>query len=57
MKLLAIVFQDFKLLSFSIRDNLSNKICEAPDDQERIISCLDKAGFGNDLAKLNNGII
>ncbi|QUH18583.1 ABC transporter ATP-binding protein [Alkaliphilus sp. B6464] len=56
MKLLAIVFQDFKLLSFSIRDNLSNKICEGRDDEEIIISCLDKVGFGDDLAKLNNGI-
>lgn len=56
MKLLSIVFQDFKLLSFSIRDNLSNQIYKWRDDEERIISCLNKAGFADDLAKLNNGI-
>lgn len=56
MNLLSIVFQDFKLLSFSIRENLSNTICKDLESEEKVISCLDKAGFKNDLAKLNSGI-
>lgn len=53
MKLLSIVFQDFKLLSFSIRENL---LLNSDTKDEKIISCLHKAGFGDDLAKLKNGL-
>lgn len=53
MELLSIVFQDFKLLSFSIKENLT-LFPEIGD--EKIVSCLEKAGFGDDLSKLDKGI-
>lgn len=53
IKLLSIVFQDFKLLSFTIKENMPLD----PDTyDEKIISCLHKAGFESDLNKLENGI-
>lgn len=54
VNLLSIVFQDFKLLSFSIKENLSNSIYKGR--QNEIISCLEKAGFKADLNKLYKGI-
>jgi len=53
MKVLSVVFQDFRLLSFTIRENLSL----SPNILEnQIISCLDKAGFEKDLHQLEEGI-
>ena len=53
MKLMSIVFQDFKLLSFSIKENF---LFDSEVDDTRIIQCLEEAGFGEDLDKLKNGI-
>lgn len=56
MNILSIVFQDFKLLSFSIKENLVNDINENTEKEEKIISCLNKAGFKEDLERLKNGV-
>lgn len=53
MKLLSIVFQDFKLLSFTIKENMP---LDSDTNDDKIISCLHKAGFENDLIKLKNSI-
>lgn len=53
MKALAIVFQDFKLLSYSIRENLS--INDTIQD-ESMVEALNKAGFMNHLDKLERGL-
>ncbi len=53
IKILAIVFQDFKLLSYSIRENLS--IAYAIEE-ETIVEALAKAGFASDLEKLERGL-
>lgn len=51
--LLSIVFQDFKLLSYSIKENL----CLDRDEEDwRIIGCLNKAGLEGDLNRLDKGI-
>ncbi len=53
MKLLSIVFQDFKLLSYSVKENL----CLDKDEEDWIIlDCLKKAGLEKDLIKLDKGI-
>lgn len=53
MKLLSIVFQDFKLLSYSIKENLC---LDKNEEDERIIQCLNKSGLEEDLVKLDKGI-
>lgn len=53
MKLLSVVFQDFKLLSYSIKENIS---LDREEDNKRIIGCLNKAGLEKDLIKLDKGI-
>lgn len=53
IKTLAIVFQDFKLLSYSIRENLS--IVDTIEE-ETMVEALDKAGFTTDLEKLERGL-
>ena len=52
-KLLSVVFQDFKLLSFSIRENLS---ISSGMTEEQMRTGLDKAGFSQDLNKLLKGL-
>lgn len=52
-KLLAVVFQDFKLFSFSIRENICmNQPCDAQDVEE----ALHKAGLTERIARLPKGI-
>lgn len=53
IKMLAIVFQDFKLLSYSLRENLS---IDSTIKEENMVEALDKAGFTNDLKKLERGL-
>lgn len=53
IKLFAVVFQDFNLFSFSIAENVAGGL---DYDKERVTECLIKAGFGNRLAKLPEGI-
>lgn len=53
MNLFSVVFQDFKLFSFSIGDNIAagNDV-----DAAKIMECIDKAGLGERLKSLPNGI-
>ncbi|MGN6713853.1 ABC transporter ATP-binding protein [Anaerocolumna jejuensis] len=53
LRLLSVVFQDFKLLSYTIRENLTVK---PGIEEEDIRKELDKAGFAKDLEKLEKGI-
>ena len=55
MKLLSVVFQDFKLMSFSIKENIALNDFNKVKDEE-IEEVLIKSGFGKDLAKLPKGI-
>ena len=52
-RLFSVVFQDFNLFSFSIAENVA-----ASDkyDDERVKDCLERAGFGERLAKMPDGI-
>lgn len=55
MKLLSVVFQDYKLMAFSIKENIvlgENK----EGDEKRVEEVLKKAGFYKDLEKLPKGI-
>ena len=53
MNIFSIVFQDFKLFAFPIDENVA--ACAKPDDA-RVRECLAKAGFGERLASLKNGV-
>ena len=55
MKLLSVVFQDFKLMSFSIKENIALNDFNKVKDEE-IEEVLIKSGFGKDLEKLQKGI-
>ncbi len=55
MKLLSVVFQDFKLMSFSIKENIALNDFNKVNDEE-IEEVLIKSGFGKDLEKLPKGI-
>ncbi|MCQ2584185.1 MAG: ABC transporter ATP-binding protein/permease [Treponema sp.] len=52
-KLFSVVFQDFNLFSFSIAQNVSGDI---EYDCEKVVACLEKAGFEERLSKLEDGI-
>lgn len=49
----SVVFQDFSIFSFSISDNVS---CSLNANKEKVISCLEKAGFKDKLDSLPDGI-
>ena len=49
----SVVFQDFHIFAFSINDNVS---CTLNGDREKVIKCLEQAGFGEKLKELPNGI-
>ena len=51
--LFSVVFQDFKLFAFSIKENVS--ISENPDD-ERVQNLCEKVGLGDKIASLDKGI-
>ena len=51
-KLFAVVFQDFKLLSLKLGENVA---AGSPYPRDKVVSCLEKAGFGEKLAKLEEG--
>ncbi|GAB6168388.1 ABC transporter ATP-binding protein [Clostridium carnis] len=55
MKILSIVFQDFKLMAFSIKENITIDKLNEIEDKE-IIEVLKKTGFDKDLKKLDKGI-
>ncbi len=52
MDIFSVVFQDFKLLSLKLGENVAGKI---DYDKELVIDCLEKAGFTDRLAEMKNG--
>ncbi len=52
-KLFSVVFQDYKLFSFSLAQNVAARMDAEPD---RVSECLERAGFGERLAKMPSGI-
>ncbi|MBP5602004.1 MAG: ABC transporter ATP-binding protein [Treponema sp.] len=52
-KLFAIVFQDFNLFSFPLGENVSGS---NEYDRDRALKCLESAGFGERLAKMEKGL-
>lgn len=55
IKLLSVVFQDFKLLAFSIKENIAlNSSCD--NSEKEIINILNQAGLEEDFKKLPKGI-
>lgn len=55
MKLLSVVFQDFKLMAFSIKENIAFEKHKEISD-ENIIKILNEVGLENDILKLPKGI-
>ena len=52
MSIFSVVFQDFKLFSFSLGQNVA---ANADYDKARLEYCLKRAGFGERLAQMPNG--
>lgn len=52
-KLFSVVFQDFNLFSFSIAENVASS---NEYDEDKVRDCCERAGFGERLAKLEDGI-
>lgn len=52
-KLFAIVFQDFNLFSFPLGENVA---ADVEYDKDRAVKCLESAGFGERLAKMEKGL-
>jgi ATP-binding cassette subfamily B protein/ATP-binding cassette subfamily C protein len=55
MKLLSVVFQDFKLMAFSVKENIALENSEQLEDS-KILDTLKKSGLDNDISKLERGI-
>ncbi len=53
LSIFSVVFQDFKLFSFSLGQNVAASV---EVDKDRAISCLKKAGFGDRLQRLSKGL-
>ncbi|MBQ9879347.1 MAG: ABC transporter ATP-binding protein [Clostridia bacterium] len=52
LALFSVVFQDFRLFSFSLGENVSSNV---EYDEERVAQCLKKSGMGETLARLPEG--
>lgn len=52
-KLFSVVFQDFNLFSFTIGENVGSS---ANYDENKVRDCCERAGFGERLAKLEDGL-
>lgn len=52
-KLFSVVFQDYKLLAFSFKENIG--VCENPDE-ERVTALSEKVGLGEKIKSMPNGI-
>ena len=52
MDVFSVVFQDFKLLSLKLGENVAGKVAY---DRERVIDCLEKAGFSDRFIKMKDG--
>ena len=53
MNIFSVVFQDFRLFSLTLGENVASG---SRIDREKVIDCLNKAGFGGRLAEMPNGI-
>ena len=53
MNIFSVVFQDFKLFSLTLGENVASG---SNIDREKVIDCLNKAGFSGRLAEMPNGI-
>lgn len=53
MNLFSVVFQDFQLLAFPLGQNVA---CSKSYDAKKVEACLEKAGFGQRLKALPNGL-
>lgn len=53
MKILSVVFQDFKLLAFTVKENIA---FQSEVDDEEIYEILNEAGLENDIRKLDKGL-
>lgn len=53
MDIFSVVFQDYELLSLPLGQNVAGS---ESYDRERATSCLEKAGFGDRLSELKNGL-
>ncbi len=53
LSIFSVVFQDFKLFSFSLGQNVAASV---DVDEDRARSCLEKAGFGDRLQSLPKGL-
>jgi ATP-binding cassette subfamily B protein len=52
-KIFAVVFQDYKIFSFKISDNIT---CGGEYDEKKIFECMDAAGLGARVSRLPHGI-
>ncbi len=52
MDIFSVVFQDFKLLSLKLGENVAGKL---DYDKGLVVDCLEKAGFSERLAEMKNG--
>ncbi len=52
MDIFSVVFQDFRLLSLKLGENVAGKVYY---DKELVIDCLDKAGFADRFIKMRDG--
>ena len=53
MSIFSVIFQDFTLLPFSLAQNVS---ASESYDEEKVVDCLNKAGFADRLSTLPDGI-
>lgn len=53
MKIFSVVFQDYKLFSFSIAENVSGCL---DYDKEKVLDCLERVGLGERISTLERGI-
>lgn len=53
MMLFSVVFQDFTLLSLKLGENIA---ASSKYDSERVLDCIDRAGFSEKLGKLKDGV-
>lgn len=53
MDIFSVVFQDFKLLSLKLGENVAGR---SDFDKARVVDCLDKAGFRERLSEMKNGV-
>lgn len=53
MDIFSVVFQDFRLLGLKLGENVASRV---DYDRERVLDCLEKAGFSERLAELSKGL-